>query len=145
MKTAMACEILNEAARLLELTATFQARYGKQYRLKAGSPQEAWTLYDDISEMQTRVAALLDPQALEDSNSRYGHWWERMDVMDVNTAQMLVEEVGALISCCAYSDVKSPETSLTYMVLSKQSTIAGFLHPSSRMIAAGEREQSHVG
>ncbi len=139
MNTHVARNILNEAARLMELTATFQARYGRAYIMTQGAPQAAWQLYNDIMNSQALIAGLLDVEALEDSHNPYGQWWTYNDVMTPIMAQHLITEAAQLLSSMAYvqSQQADGKVNAPHAVNMLQRAIAGILHPNSyRMIHA---------
>lgn len=137
--------ILEKTGKLVELTATFHALYGKDYRLKPGSPQEAWALYDSIYRTQVEIANLLDSYMIDAPHYRYGQWWERLDVMDVSIAQELLCEVSHLIACMAHHEVQQPETDYSYVIHRSQSAIAGMLHPAALQVAASLEAGQHAG
>lgn len=133
MNTTQARTLLAEAAHLIELTATFQAAYGKDYHLKPGSPEDAWTLHDQIYELECRIASLLDEQALEHAYPPHGEWWERYDVMPTAIARELLASIGHLITCCARASTDNAEWS--YAMQTVQQRIAGMLRPASHQVA----------
>jgi hypothetical protein len=128
-------EILNKAAQLVELSVTFQLKYGVHYILKPGSPAEAWSLYDQTLEIEAEIAALLDETPRDTPYSRHGKWWLRYDVMDHATARSLVAEAGNLIACTTHAAVDT-ERETAWSVISIQSVIAGMLHPISLQVGA---------
>lgn len=137
MNTANARTILAETARLVELTATFEARYGKNYRMSANSPTDAWKLHHAILDTQHIIAHLLDPHIIENPHSRYGKWWERHDVMEASMAQQLIAEVAHLIAVVAHYEVNEQDGKATWShaLNTTQGAIAGMLHPQAFVIA----------
>lgn len=125
--------ILNETTRLVELTATFQARYGKDYVMRVGTPQDAWDLHENILDSQAIIANLIEPEIKANPHFRYGKWWERTQVMTNCTAQQLMTEACRLMSVVAHFETKNQEGKSTWShaVTTTQSAIAGMLHPSS--------------
>ena len=71
MNTVLARQMAARVAELIELASIFQCRYGKDYRLKPGSPANAWDLQQAIMNQQTAIASLLDASALETHRSAY--------------------------------------------------------------------------
>lgn len=138
MNTANARTILAETARLVELTAIFQARYGKAYKVTATSPNDAWKLHHAILDTQHIIANLLDPQILEHPHNRYGKWWDRHDVMEASMAQQLINEVAHLIAVVAHCDANQQDGKATWShaVNTTQSAIAGILHPQAFVVPA---------
>lgn len=138
MNLQKARTIMNEAARLVELTATFQASYGKNYKLDGTTSQDAWTIYDHIMDAQSIIANLLDPVALAEAKPPYGEWWNRCDVMDVSVAQHVIAEIAHLIACVAYEETRTSEgkATMSHAVCTSQRTIAGMLHPRSYEIVS---------
>jgi hypothetical protein len=130
-------KVMAEVAKLTEMSSIFQARYGKQYRMKPGSPAEAWDLYQSIVNQQTVIARLLDVAALEKPLSRCAQWWKNQDAMDYSITASLAQEVIHLIACCASADVQS-HTVASPIIDVSQSVIAGMLHPSSVLVALGD-------
>ena len=106
MKVETARKLICEAAHLVELTSTFQAAYGKNQRIHAGSPRDIWSLYHDICDVQHKIAALLDDEALHTPVSTYGEWWKRQDVPDLGTAHALITQASQLIAACAHFNRK---------------------------------------
>ncbi len=126
--------ILDEAARLIELTASFQARYGRLYKMNANSPTEAWQLYHDIMQSQAIIASYLDWGVLDDVQSPYGRWWDHADVMEPIMAQQVLTNSAQLLSSVVHAETLNP-TSISYAVHSMQRAIAGVLHPASYQAA----------
>lgn len=137
MNTANARTILAETARLVEMTAIFQARYGKNYRISALSPKDAWTLHNTILDTQHIIAHLLDPNIIENPHSRYGKWWERHDVMEASMAQQLITEVAHLIAAVAHYEANEQDGKATWShaLTTTQCAIAGMLHPQAFVIS----------
>jgi len=133
MNTANAHTILSETARLVELTAIFQARYGKNYRITATSANDAWKLHHAILDTQHIIANLLDPQILEHPHNRYGKWWDRHDVMEASMAQQMINEVAHLIAVIAHYEANEQDGKATWShaLTTTQSAIAGILHPTA--------------
>lgn len=131
MNTAAARDIVCRVAYLAELAAMFTATYGTNYRLTDDSPREAWDLYRSVMALQTEIAGLLEPEALQTPYSRYGEWWKRMDVIDSALVNELASEGFNLIGRCAYLTVHE-KTRWTHSDLVLQRSIAGLLHPAAR-------------
>jgi hypothetical protein len=130
MNTTTATDIICNVAHLAGLAATFTARFGSHYRVSETSPQEAHELYNEIMTVQSQIASLLDPEALNSPYSRYGEWWKRMDVMDTAMVNELASEGFNLIGRCAYLSVHD-KTRWTNSDLVLQRSIAGLLHPAA--------------
>lgn len=122
--------ILDEAARLIELTASFQVQYGRAYKMNANTPQEAWQLYHDIMQSQAIIASYLDIDVINDIQYPYGCWWDHADVMEPIMAQQVLNNVAQLLSSVVHAKTLSPN-SISYAVHSLQRAIAGMLHPDS--------------
>jgi len=137
MDTSVARSMLIEAAQLMELASTYQVRYGRQTRLKPGSSDDAWTLYQAALDSQCEIARLIDPAVLEAPNRRRMSWWERQDVVDTGVVREIIDDIGHLIACCAYAqaEAENGHTEWSYAVESAQSVIAGLLHPTSLQVA----------
>lgn len=139
MNTPTAHRLIAQAAHLVELASAFQAKYGKYYPLKPGSPQDAWNYYEALLEVQCCIARLLDPAARENGYPKAGHWWDRHDVIDSATAQAVLSEIGSLIACCANQEIRMPENAeWSPIIHNTQCAVAGMLHPSSLQIASDE-------
>lgn len=138
MNTANARTILTETARLVELTAVFQARYGKNYRISFNTPNDARALHNQILDTQAIIANLLDPQILTQPHHRYGEWWQRHDVMEASMAQQLINEVAHLIAVVAHNEANAQDGKATWShaVNTTQSAIAGILHPQAFVVPA---------
>ena len=143
MNTAMAHQLAVKAARLIELTSIFQSQYGKDYRMKPGSPESAWELQQAIFDLQGTMAGLLDPYALENPLRRVTPWWKYQDVMDTGMATQVAQEAFHLIACCASQEV-STRGEPSPVIICSQRTIAGLLHPSSLLIAQSELEKAAI-
>jgi hypothetical protein len=137
MNTATARHLAAKVAELIEYASIFQARYGKQYRMKPGSPAEAWDLYQMITDQQTEIGRLLDSAALESPVRRCTPWWNWQDIIDTGVVNLLAAEVSHLIACCASFEAE-PRSAESPAVRASQSVIAGMLHPSALMVAQGE-------
>ncbi|GAB4512676.1 MAG: hypothetical protein OHK0046_12580 [Anaerolineae bacterium] len=133
--------MLNHAAQLIELSATFQTRYGRDYAMKPGSPADAWELYDAIFTLECQIGRLLDANALENLHHRHGEWWKRQDVMDTATAREILEVTGHLIACCARVSANQTDAEWSYAIKTLQQSIAGMLPPASLQVAMDESIQ----
>lgn len=136
MDIITANQMMNEAGKLVELAATFQVHYGRGAQLRPGSPDAEWKLYNDILNVQSRIARMIDEGCLEAPHHKVGTWWKRQDVIDVATAQAVIQEIGGLIARCAYVASEDGNERLCYALQVSQATIAGMLHPASLQIAA---------
>jgi hypothetical protein len=125
--------MMQEAIGLLQKAAEYQAKHGKA-PLGAGSSDRAWALHDQMVMQQGRIARLLEPHTLDNFHHKYGMWWQHQDMMDVNTAQQLIQEIGCLLARCAYRDANHDGEEWSYAILIAQCTIAGMLHPASRQL-----------
>lgn len=134
MNTALARQLAASVAELIELASIFQCRYGKDYRLKPGSPADAWDLQQAIMNQQTAIATLLDESALETPSQRLPQWWKWQEIMDTGTATSLAQETCHLIAACACVTA-SPDSVTSPVINTSQQVIAGMLHPSTRMVA----------
>ena len=130
--------MMSQASHLLTLSATYQARYGRNAKLKAGSPQDAWDLYDQTLYGQSIIARMLHESALESPYYKVRKWWEAQDVIDVGVARLLVQEVSHLLASVAYHEATADPKKLSHSVQSAQYIIAGMLHPSSILVAMDE-------
>ncbi len=137
MDTTTARLIAATAGDLIVLTSTFDSRYGKNYRMKPGSPEDAWQLQQAIFDQQAALGRLLDPFALENPLQRVTAWWKFQDVMDTSIATQVAAEAFHLIACCASAEATA-RTEPSPVIICSQRTIAGFLHPSTLMIAQAE-------
>jgi len=139
----MACQLATEAVYLVQLVGKFQAQFGREYRLKPGSPPVAWELDQAIQAQQTLIARLLDLAALEGAFSRYGCWWTRCDVMDDGIAHELAAEATRLVSACAHAESKADQVEWSPAIQVIQQSIAGMLPPHIRMMGS-ERSMIHT-
>ena len=130
--------MMSQASHVLTLSATYQARYGRTTKLKAGSPQDAWELYDQTLYGQSIIARMLHEGALEKPYYKTGKWWEGQDVIDVGVARLLVQDVAHLLACIAYHEATADPKELSHSAHSTQYIIAGMLHPSSILVAMDE-------
>lgn len=135
MRTDIALGLAQDVANLVQLTATFQAKYGRYYTLKPGSTEEAWALYNQIFNQQVHIACQLNHKALEMPNETHAQWWERQDTMDLSIAKTLMQHISHLIATVAYFEAETQETDWSYAVFCAESAIAGLLHPSALQVA----------
>lgn len=134
MNSVVAAQIVAGVVRLTELSAVFQAKYGQDYLLKPGSPDEAWKLYRASFEQQAEIARMLDLECLESPFTRYGAWWGRREMVDTGILNELALEAFRLVSYCAsYYSLSEGEACPLTMRLS-QEAIAGMLHPAARQL-----------
>lgn len=137
MNTARARLLAAKVAELIESVSIFQSCYGKDYRMKPGSPTQAWDLYQSILNQQTAIAQLLDLDALEDSSQRQSQWWKWQESIDTGIVTQIAQEAYHLIACCASFEA-NPTGNNSPVIGCSQRVIAGMLHPSTRMVAMGE-------
>lgn len=143
MNTTIARELATEVVHLVELVGHFQAQFGREYRLRPGSPVTAWELDQAIRSQQVTIARLLDLAALEGAFSRYGCWWTRYDVMDDSIAHELAAEATRLISACAHCEAQADHVEWSPTIQVIQQSIAGMLPPHIRMMGS-ERNMMHT-
>lgn len=129
MNIAIARRVVEETTALTELAAVFQARYGKTYRLKPGSPDEAWTLYNRILDQQRAIAGLLDSDVIEQPIYKHIRWWQQQDAMDTSVTQDLFSEAHQLLARCAYTEACAHDPRQSPGIACSQAVIAGMLHP----------------
>ncbi len=124
-------QLAHEATRLIEYAASFYAQFGAEYRMKPGSPDEAWALDDAIRAQQVAIAQLLDDEVLEQPFRRCGAWWAKADTIPPAITREIGLEAFNLIGCCAYQLADPDNTSWSPVVQIKQAAIAGMLHPAA--------------
>ncbi|MFN8375431.1 MAG: hypothetical protein U0694_21455 [Anaerolineae bacterium] len=129
MNTAIARRIVEETTQLTELVAVFQARYGKTYRLKPGSPAEAWTLHRQILDQQRAIAGLLDADVIEQPVYKHIRWWQQQEAMDTGVTQDLFFEAYQLVTRCAFTEANAHDLRRSPGIACSQAVIAGMLHP----------------
>ena len=137
MKTANARLVAAKVAELIETASIFQSCYGKDYRMKPGSPTQAWDLYQTMLNQQTAIAGLLDVDAVEDAAQRLPQWWKWQETIDTGMVAQMAQEAYHLIACCASFEA-NPGANSSPVIACSQRVIAGMLHPSTRMVAMGE-------
>lgn len=137
MNTQIATLLAADIAKLVGLSAEFQARFGQHYALRPGSDRAAWDLFNAITAQQTVIAGRLDQDALERPHLTIGKWWERFDVPDFAVTKHLMDTVTQLISACAYD--ASSDGAQSHNTVCSQRVIAGLLHPSAVQIAQDQR------
>lgn len=133
MNTVIARRLVENTARLMDIATRFEVKFGRDYQLKPGSPQEAWDLYQQAYEEQCRIAQQLDVEALEHPFIRWGQWWQRQDMIDTGIINELAAEIFHLISYCACQEANS-DVHFPVTLKLAQETIAGVLHPATRQI-----------
>lgn len=137
MNTTQARAIFHHVGEMIELASIFQSRYGKDYRMKPGSPADAWNLHNAIFDLQTAIASSLDLIALEKPLHRLPRWWEHQDIMDTGMASTLSAEVCHLLACCAaYDGAPGPNPSPAIRI--SQQVVAGLLHPMTCLMGMEE-------
>ena len=137
MNTVTARLIAVKVAELIEMASIFQSCYGKDYRMKPGSPTQAWDLYQAMLNQQSTIAQLLDMDALEDAAQKLPQWWKWQESIDTGIVAQMAQEIYHLIACCASFEA-NPSASTSPVIGCSQRVIAGMLHPSTRMVAMGE-------
>ena len=137
MNTAIARLLAAKVAELIEMASIFQSCYGKDYRMKPGSPTQAWDLYQTILNQQTAIARLLDIDALENPSQRLPQWWKWQETMDTGMVAQMAQEAYHLIACCASFEA-NPTANSSPVIGCSQRVFAGMLHPSTCMVAMGE-------
>lgn len=137
MNTQIATLLAADIAKLVALSAEFQARFGQHYTLRPGSDRAAWDLFNAITAQQTVIAGRLDQDALDRPHLTIGKWWERFDVPDFAVTKHLMDTVTQLISACAYD--ASSDGVQSHNTVCSQRVIAGLLHPSALQIAQDQR------
>ncbi len=145
MNTNTAKDILSRAAHLMELAATFEARYNANYVMRPGSPNDAWRLHDDIRDAQIEIARLLNPVVLENPSPVHGMWWEHHDVIDTAAVREMITQAGRLVASCAYQQVNTPDADWSYATISIEHTISGLLMHTARMVAADDAMRRVAG
>lgn len=135
MKGSRALILAQKISELIQQCASFQARFGRYYMLKPGSPAESWAMYHEILGQQVQIAALLDVCSVESPQATLDQWWDRHDVIDLSVAKTMMQQVSHLIATCAYHEAEVEATDWSYAVYCAQASIAGLLHPSARMLA----------
>jgi hypothetical protein len=139
MNTTTARHLAARVTELIEQVSMFQARYGKDYCMKPGSPDEAWTLHQTIFDQQAAIASLLDADALGTPLRRTPTWWKWQDTMDTGVVMHLAQEASHLVACCAFYEA-DPEHAAPHAMRATQATLAGMLHPSTLLVALSQRE-----
>jgi hypothetical protein len=134
MNTTHARLLAVKVAELIEMASIFQSCYGKDYRMKPGSPPQAWDLYQAMLSQQTAIAQLLDTDALQDAAQRMPQWWKWQESIDTGVITQMAQETYHLIACCASFEA-NPTGNNSPVIGSSQRVIAGMLHPSTRMVA----------
>jgi hypothetical protein len=135
--TGIARALAGKHAVLIEMVSQFQFQYGRDYRLKPGSPTLAWSLYQEILNQQVAIARLLDAPARENPVFHVQRWWKFQDVMDIGIAFCLGAEINHLLASCACR-LAAPEQELSPVIATSQAIIAGMLHPSVLLMAQGQ-------
>ncbi len=137
MNTARARLLAAKVAELIEITSIFQSCYGKNYRMKPGSPAQAWELYQAMNDQQMAIGQLLDIETLENPSQQLTQWWKFQESLDTSIVAQMAQEAYHLIACCASFEA-NPGASNSPVIGCSQRVIAGMLHPSMRMVAMGE-------
>lgn len=132
MNTQIAQTIVAHVANIARIASTFHAKFGRDYRLQADSPAQAWELYRQVMAEQANIASLLEAEALNTPYSRYGKWWERRDMIDTGILNQLEEDAMNLVERAAYLQAMEQGTHNAPALLVLQQSIAGILHPATR-------------
>lgn len=135
MKGTAALALAQKVSELIQLCASFQAKYGRYYSQDKGNNAEACELCDEILTRQIEIAALLDVSTLEAQQAAGDEWWKRHDVIDLSIAKTMMQQVSHLIASCAYQEAETGTSERSHAVRSAQASIASLLHPSARMMA----------
>lgn len=139
MNITTAHTLLTAVTRLVEIAAIYQSRYSATPRLKPGSADEAWQLYQESLDTQCVIARLLEIAPREQPNrGKYGAWWLRRDVIDSGSVHALLEEAGHLLASTVYAQASARGADQCYAVHSTQANIAALLMPVSLQIASDD-------
>jgi hypothetical protein len=138
MNINTAQRIMMHVANLATVAMTFQAKFGRDYRLNSESAPLAWELYRQMMAEQTNIANLLEANALENPYSRYGKWWERRDVIDSALLNELSAEALTLLERSAYLAATDQNTVNAPSLIIVQQSIAGMLHPATRQTSVAD-------
>lgn len=138
MNISQAQRIMMHVANIATIGATYQAKFGRDYRLTPESPAAAWELYRNLMSEQTNIASLLEPAALHTPYSRYGKWWERRDVIDSGLLNELTADAMTLVERCAYLDAMNQSTVNAPSLVIVEQSIAGMLHPATRQTSVSD-------
>ncbi len=134
MKGTAALALAQKVSELIQLCASFQAKYGRYYTQDNSNNEDACILCEQILVCQIEIAALLDLSTLEAQKTGGDEWWKRHDVIDLSVAKTMMQQVSHLIASCAYQEAEAGGT-VSHAVRSAQASIAALLHPSARMMA----------
>lgn len=134
--------ILNHVGQIARIVGTFQARFGRDYKLSDTTSGMALDLYRQAMAEQAQIASLLEPQALTQAYSRYGKWWDRRDMLDTSMVNALSQEAITLVERCAYVVANGETAENAPSLLIVQQSIAGMLHPSTRPLTVGLEAQT---
>jgi hypothetical protein len=134
MDTGLARQIALAIADLMQPVSIFQSCFGKDYRLKPGSPTQVWELHQAIKEQQVLIASLLDASALESPIQRLPQWWKYQEMPDVGTVTAMMQEACHLIAACSCHEA-NPQTAQSPVLATAQRVLAGMLHPATLMMA----------
>lgn len=143
MNKESAIRLSSHVAKLIGLSATYEAINGRRSVVKPGSSSEIWNLYDDIQSLQVEIARHLDIKALSFPNEHHLRWWDHQDVLDVIIANEIMQLVNQLIIAYAYDETSNASKS-NHLILCTQKRIAGLLHPATRMIALDYLSQEQI-
>lgn len=149
MNTQTAVRIAEKVAELIQMCASFRARFDASGIIRAGSSSQAWELYHAINLKQAEIGELLDTQALyEPYRTRTCAWWQRSDIPDMACGNTMMNETANLIAASAYYEAQNRATGHSHAAFSIQSMIAGLLHPAAIQQALSlqdERSQRVAG
>lgn len=129
MDQKRAQKIIKHITKLASVISTFHATYGADYALNEESPKEAWALYSKSMAQQAKIANYLDGDALYRPHSRWGHWWERNDIMPIALINEMASDAMLLVERTAYALANEASPEATHII---QEGIAGMLHPATR-------------
>lgn len=134
MDTGLARQIALAIADLMQPVSIFQSCFGKDYRMKPGSPDQAWELHQVIKQQQVLIASLLDATTLDAPLQRLPQWWKYQEAPDVGVVSAMMQEACHLIAACACHEA-NPQTPQSPVVATSQRILAGMLHPATLMMA----------
>lgn len=135
MNVNKAREITQNIVELKAVAAAFASTYGSDYRLTEDSSKHALELYRRGMDLQAAIASLLHPEALSGAYSRYGHWWERGDMIPSVLVNEMAHVVFELVGRYAYSQGATESGADSYNTLVLEQCLAGMLHPSALISA----------
>lgn len=131
MQLVTAQNICSHVACLSGIAATFEATFGRSYKLTNESSEDARRLVEAGLATQRVIAELLDPATIASRHRRYHAWWQHSEMIDLAIVKEMAVEAFNLVSAVAYHEARGASAQESPSIFKMQCSIAGMLSPDA--------------